>query len=42
MGPFVGLKSWEEPKYQDHVPLYYWRVPAALDGTWKRKSWTTN
>lgn len=37
MGPFVGLKGWGEPKYQDHVPLYYWRVPSTLDGTWKRE-----
>jgi FG-GAP-like repeat len=37
MAPFVGLKGWEEPKYQDNVPLLFWRVPAKLDDTWKRE-----
>jgi hypothetical protein len=37
VAPLVGLKGWEEPKYQDKVPLFYWRVPAALDGAWKRE-----
>jgi FG-GAP-like repeat len=38
MAPFVGLKGWGEPKYQDNVPLLYWRVPAKLDDTWKRET----
>ena len=37
VAPLVGLKGWEEPKYQDKVPLYYWRVPSALAGNWKRE-----
>jgi hypothetical protein len=37
MAPFVGLKGWEDPKYQDNVPLLYWRVPAKLDDQWKRE-----
>jgi FG-GAP-like repeat len=37
VAPLVGLKGWEEPKYHDKVPLYYWRVPTALDGAWKRE-----
>ncbi|HEX3727611.1 MAG TPA: VCBS repeat-containing protein [Pirellulales bacterium] len=37
MAPFVGLHGWGETKYQDNVPLLYWRVPANLDGTWERK-----
>ncbi len=36
MAPFVGLKGWGEPKYQDNVPLLFWRVPAKLDDQWKR------
>jgi len=36
VAPLVGLKGWEEPKYQDKVPLYDWHVPAALDGAWNR------
>jgi len=38
MAPFVGLKGWEDPKYQDNVPLLYWRVPAKLDDQWKRET----
>jgi hypothetical protein len=38
MAPFVGLKGWEDPKYQDNVPLLYWRVPANLDDQWKRET----
>lgn len=43
MAPFVGLKGWEDPKYQDNVPLLYWRVPAKFDEpssdkTWKRET----
>ncbi len=38
VAPLVGLKGWEEPKYQDKVPLYYWRVPLVLDGTWQRET----
>ncbi len=37
MAPFVGLKGWGEPKYQDNVPLLFWRVPAKLDDPWKRE-----
>jgi hypothetical protein len=37
MAPFVGLKGWEDPKYHDNVPVYYWRVPAKLDDPWKRE-----
>ncbi len=39
MAPFVGLKGWEDPKYQDNVPLLFWRVPAKLDEQhWKRET----
>ena len=38
VAPLVGMKGWEEPKYQDRVPLYYWRVPSSLDGNWKRET----
>jgi hypothetical protein len=38
MAPFVGLKGWGDPKYQDNVPLLYWRVPAKLDDPWKRET----
>jgi FG-GAP-like repeat len=38
MAPFVGLKGWEDPKYKDNVPLLFWRVPASLDGSWKRET----
>lgn len=38
VAPLVGLKGWEEPKYHDKVPLYYWRVPSALDGNWQRET----
>jgi FG-GAP-like repeat len=43
MAPFVGLKGWEDPKFKDNVPLLFWRVPSALDGsrpdqTWKRET----
>ncbi len=38
MAPFIGLKGWGEPKYQDNVPLLFWRVPPALDGQWKRET----
>lgn len=37
MAPFVGLKGWGDPKYQDNVPVLFWRVPASLDGPWKRE-----
>jgi hypothetical protein len=38
MAPFIGLKGWEDPKYHDNVPVYYWRVPANLDGPWQRET----
>jgi len=38
VAPLVGLKGWEEPKYQDKVLLYYWRVPSAFDGNWQRET----
>ncbi|HEX5430956.1 MAG TPA: VCBS repeat-containing protein [Bryobacteraceae bacterium] len=37
MAPFVGLKGWGNPKYQDNVPLYFWRIPKTLDGPYKRE-----
>lgn len=36
--PLVGAKGWEEPKYHDNVPVFYWRVPAKLDGAWTRET----
>lgn len=39
MAPFIGLKGWEDPKYHDNVPVYYWRVPAKLDGPSLEKPW---
>lgn len=38
MAPFIGLKGWEDPKYHDNVPLLFWRVPAKLNGAWKRET----
>ncbi|MBV9771761.1 MAG: VCBS repeat-containing protein [Bryobacterales bacterium] len=38
MAPFVGLKGWEDPKYQDNVPLLYWRVPPKFGDPWKRET----
>jgi hypothetical protein len=37
MAPFVGLKGWGDPKYQDNVPVYFWRVPKDLNGPYKRE-----
>ncbi len=36
MAPFVGLKGWGNPKYQDNVPLLYWRTPQNIEDPWKR------
>jgi hypothetical protein len=38
MAPFVGMKGWEDPKYHDNVPVFFWRVPAKLDDPWKRET----
>ncbi len=33
--PLIGPKA-VAPKYEDHVPLVYYRVPKNLEGEWKR------
>ena len=37
LAPFIGLKGWEQPHFQDYVPVYYWEVPKDLEGPWKRE-----
>ena len=35
-GPLIGADALA-PKYEDNVPLVYYPVPDALDGTWERR-----